>query len=67
MIFSADGSSICSLDDLPIPPSRAQLVYDAKLSGAGKAWIWDVAIDKVTNTTCTTACTTTTRYVYYYY
>jgi hypothetical protein len=45
--FSADGSLISSVEDLPIPPSRAQKVYDAKASGAGKSWIWDIAIDKV--------------------
>ncbi len=45
--ISADGSSISSVQDLPIAPVKAQLVYDAKFTGAGKAWIWDVAIDKV--------------------
>ena len=48
--FSADGSKIASVSDLPIQPSVAQVVYDAKASRAGKGWIWDVATDKVKNT-----------------
>ena len=35
------------MQDLPIAPVKAQLVYDAKFTGAGKAWIWDVAINEV--------------------
>jgi hypothetical protein len=45
--FSADGSTIASVAALPIAPNKAQLVYNAEASAAGKAWIWDVAIDKV--------------------
>ena len=50
LFLSADGSKIASVSDLPIQPSVAQVVYDAKASRAGKGWIWDVATDKVKNT-----------------
>jgi hypothetical protein len=44
----ADGSSVGSLDDLPLVHERADLVYDGSVSGV-RAWIWDVAADEEGN------------------
>jgi hypothetical protein len=44
--YKADGTVIRKLSDLaakPIEPSEADLVYDGKT--AGRAWIWDIALD----------------------
>ena len=43
--YKADGSKIRNLDDTPVDPTEASIVYDAKLSGNPKAWIWDIAED----------------------
>ncbi len=43
-LFLADGTRVASLDDLPIDPNDADLVYDASASGVS-AWVWDVAAD----------------------
>ncbi len=39
----ADGGRIASLDDVPVNPESAHLVYDG-VSG-GRGWIWDIALD----------------------
>ncbi len=46
----ADGSTIGRLDQLPVRPDQADLVYDGKAEGA-RAWIWDVAYDRSGNPT----------------
>lgn len=42
--FKADGTRICGVDELPIRPDQADLVYDAKKSGV-RSWIFDLAFD----------------------
>lgn len=41
--YRADGRRVATLDQLPIDPAKADLVYDAS---AGRAWVWDVAFDR---------------------
>lgn len=43
--WRADGSKICSVDALPFSPEDASVVYKATAQ-TGKAWIFDIAIDK---------------------
>ena len=43
--FKADGTRICGVDELPIRPAQADLVYDAKKTGV-RAWIFDLAFDE---------------------
>lgn len=43
-LFKADGTRIKALEELPVHPSEAERVYDAKASGS-RAWIWDIALD----------------------
>ena len=40
--YKADGTKIGTLDDLPIDPEKADLIYDAS---AGRAWVWDLTVD----------------------
>lgn len=40
--YKADGTLIKRVEDLPILPTEADLVYNAKQGGA-KAWNWDIA------------------------
>jgi rhamnogalacturonyl hydrolase YesR len=42
--YKADGTRICGVNELPIRPEQADLVYDATKTGA-RAWIWDIAAD----------------------
>lgn len=42
--YRADGTRIGDLSTLPLRPSQADLVYNAKLGG-GKAWDHDIALD----------------------
>lgn len=42
--FKADGTRIGGIDDLPIPPSKADKIYQATQSG-GRGWIWDITFD----------------------
>jgi len=43
-LYKANGDIIAEFKDIPIVPSKTDVVYDAKLTGE-KAWIWDVAED----------------------
>lgn len=43
-LLKATGEKIASLEDVPVAPAEAHLVYDANKTG-NKAWIWDVAED----------------------
>jgi hypothetical protein len=43
--WRADGSKITDVDQLPFNPSDASVVYKAKAE-TGKAWIFDIVIDK---------------------
>lgn len=43
-LYRADGTKIAGLEELPLVPQQADKVYDA--SRAGKAWIWDIALDQ---------------------
>lgn len=43
--WRADGSRICTVDELPFHPSDASVVY-AATKETGKAWIFDVTTDK---------------------
>ncbi len=43
--WRADGTQICTIDNLPFHPEDASVVYKAT-PGTGKAWIFDIAIDK---------------------
>jgi len=38
-----EGGFIKTMDELPIVPSEAEMVYDG--STKGRAWIWDIAVD----------------------
>jgi hypothetical protein len=40
----ADGSTICTVDELPFEPRNATVVYDATQTDV-RAWVWDVAVD----------------------
>ena len=42
----ANGENIANLDQLPIKPQETDLVYDGL---NGRAWIWDIALDKTVN------------------
>lgn len=42
--YKADGTRICGVNELPIRPEQADLVYDATKTGA-RAWIWGIAAD----------------------
>jgi len=42
----ADGSVIQSINDGPIKPRQADVVYDARKNGNSKAWVWDVSEDQ---------------------
>lgn len=42
ILYKANGDKIADLDDVPITPEQADLVYDAKKTKE-KAWVWDVA------------------------
>ncbi len=42
--YRADGSLIKSIDDLPVIPREADIVYDAGSLGAA-SWAWDIATD----------------------
>ena len=43
--WRADGSLICSINNLPFHPEDASVVYKANKE-AGKAWIFDIVVDK---------------------
>lgn len=43
--WRADGTQICTVDNLPFHPEDASVVYKATPE-TGKAWIFDIAIDK---------------------
>lgn len=43
--YKADGTRICGVNELPIQPEQADLVYDARKTGV-RAWVWGVAFDK---------------------
>lgn len=43
--YTAEGKEIGDIDTLPIPHSKCDIVYDAK-KGGGRAWIWDIALDR---------------------
>jgi BNR repeat-containing family member len=43
-LWTASGRRIRSIDDGPISPSQADLVYDAAKTGV-RSWVWDVALD----------------------
>lgn len=43
-IYKPDGEKIKDIAHLPIDPSEADQVYDAKGSGKN-AWVWDIALD----------------------
>jgi len=46
--WKADGTKICSVDELPFEPKDATLVYKADKEN-GKSWIYDIAADKKGN------------------
>ena len=45
VFYRADGSRITTLSRLPMHPSQADEVYDARKHGGVPAWIHDVAVD----------------------
>ena len=45
----ADGSVIARLTDLPVEPQKTDIVYSGR---KGRAWIWDIAIDKTVRLGC---------------
>jgi len=44
VLYRADGTQIKPMSKLPLLPSEADKVYDAKAHNA-RAWIWDIALD----------------------
>jgi putative BNR repeat neuraminidase len=40
----ADGTLIKTMEELPIAPTQAELIYNGA-AGQGRAWIWDIALD----------------------
>ncbi len=44
-LLKANGDKIASLNEIPVAPRDAHVVYDGRETGQ-KAWIWDVAEDK---------------------
>ena len=42
--FRADGRRVAGMEDLPIPHSTCDHVYNAARTGA-RAWVWDIALD----------------------
>ncbi|MCX8064869.1 MAG: BNR repeat-containing protein [Candidatus Hydrogenedentes bacterium] len=43
--YTANGVEIGDSEALPIPHSKCDVVYDAK-KGGGRAWVWDIALDR---------------------
>jgi len=43
--WRADGSKICSIEELPFTPKDASVVYKAD-TGSGKSWVFDISSDK---------------------
>lgn len=43
--YRANGHRVADLADLPIQPRKADVVYDARLTGV-RSWVWDIAIMK---------------------
>lgn len=63
--WRADGSKICNQDQLPFHPSDASVVYQPTRE-TGKAWIFDVAVDKGKPVIAYTRYPTDTLHHYYY-
>lgn len=42
----ANGDVIAKAGELPFEPSEADMIYDAASGDAGRAWVWDVELDK---------------------
>jgi hypothetical protein len=43
--WRADGTKICTIDELPFAPADASVIYQATAE-SGRAWIYDIAADK---------------------
>lgn len=63
--WRADGTKICTVDQLPFHPEDASLVYRATPE-TGKAWIFDVVTDKGKPVIAYTRYPTDTLHHYYY-
>ncbi len=63
--WRADGSRICTVEQLPFHPSDASLVYQASRE-TGKAWIFDIVADKDKPVVAYTRYPTDTLHHYYY-
>lgn len=63
--WKADGSKICTIDELPFHPSDASVVYQATPE-LGKAWIFDLAIDQDKPVVAYTRYPNDTLHHYYY-
>jgi len=44
-LYKADGTRICGVEELPLRPEQADLIYDARKTGV-RAWIWGIAFDE---------------------
>ena len=42
--YKADGTRIAAIDDLPVCPGQADVIYNAAQTGV-RSWLWDVAFD----------------------
>ena len=49
LLTKADGTPVARVNELPLPPSVGDIVFDSVREGVS-AWIWDVAIDAGGNT-----------------
>jgi len=63
--WRADGSKICTVEELPFHPTDASVVYRATPE-TGKAWIFDIVTDKGRPVVAYTRYPTDTLHHYYY-
>ena len=64
--YNANGSKICSIDELPFEPKDATMVYDGKKNKA-RAWVYDICATKKGNPVIAYArYPEETQHLYYY-
>lgn len=63
---NANGSIICSTEEIPFEPEDVSIVYQAD-SSTGKSWIFDIAADSLNNPAILYACyPDDSNHIYYY-
>ncbi len=66
VLWGAGGRRIAATDGVPISPSQADVVYDARRTGI-RAWVWDVALDRQGRPVIVYATFPTLRHHVYWY